>query len=795
VAGNELIDADLSRSGLVAADLDARPLGVAERASAFINYDVQGYVIPYTKIDGSPLAHWRARLFESDVKYRQPKDTSNYVYFPKGFLEAAKSKPYIILTEGEKKAALATKLGFPCVGFGGVDSWRNRNIQLPDSTELSPQGSKVAAKLPSGGTLEEDFMSGLALGFQELIDYAIQNDKHLVICYDTDDGHIKPSVQRAAATLGFELRFRGIAFNRIRQLVLPGKESKIGLDDYLLNHKTEFPQLISQTLKERAAFPVYPAVSDFINKRLQKPKLSRKELQQVSIAILSDLDSNGFRLRSEQELQTYYFDNQNSKLLKAEFGRQEGFHDTRFGQFLYRRYGISSADDRVTEWLAAQFTGEEPVGSVTPHRVLARSNGRDDAVTLQLSDDKYARVDADGLRIYKNGENGILFESEQVSAVSPEAVQAEFTRQLANSQKHVQSYWLETLQSVRLKDHGDGRTVAALLYYMSPWLYRWRGTQLPVEMVTGESGSGKSSLYELRLSILTGDPRLRNAPTDLKDWHASIVNTGGLHVTDNVQFVDRNMRQRISDELCRIITEPAPAIEQRKYYTNAELVRIPVHAIFAFTAISQPFQNADLLQRSVITEFDKMGKANPSEPINIRYDSEWRNTQLQKFNGRAGWVAHHLLVLHKFFQLVRQKWNRDYQAHHRLINFEQSMILMAEVLGIDPSFIPKYLEGITDKALSDSDWTFEGLKAFAKHAHYYKNGITTTTIADWASHQEEFSKCEMLTQPRKLGRYLTLHRTMIASSIGLVEITNVNGRQSYAVMNQVKPENQNLTTN
>src|SRR5690606_37311113 len=120
--------------------------------------------------------------------------------------------------------------------------------------------------------------------------------------------------------------------------------------------------------------------------------------------------------------------------------------------------------------------------------------------------------------------------------------------------------WGQVLQTVRLRDHHKQQAITTLLYYMSPWLNRWRGMQLPVEMVLGESGSGKSTLCELRLSIITGQPRLRNAPQDLKDWHASIANSGGLHVTDNVQLVDRNLRQRLSDEICRIITEPSPHI-------------------------------------------------------------------------------------------------------------------------------------------------------------------------------------------------------------------------------------------
>jgi ABC-type oligopeptide transport system ATPase subunit len=306
--------------------------------------------------------------------------------------------------------------------------------------------------------------------------------------------------------------------------------------------------------------------------------------------------------------------------------------------------------------------------------------------------------------------------------------------------------------------------------------------QLPVELVIGESGSGKSTLCELRLSVISGESRLRNSPQDLKDWHASISNTGGLHVTDNVQLVDRNLRQRLSDEICRLITEPHPSIEQRKYYTNADLLRIPISAVFAITAIQQPFQNADLLQRSIILELDKTTSSDGGRG-EVTYDSEWRAHQLERFGDREGWIAHHLLVLQRFFQLVKEKWQPRYYAKHRLINFEQSLMLMAEVFGEDASWIPNYLNGVVEKTLLESDWTFEGLSTFVNvmggHIHAAKQAITVDVISDWAQGHEEFKDCEMLTNARRLGRYVQTHKALVFSSLGLREAGKKGNRVQY----------------
>lgn len=787
---------DLARSGLSPEDMMVRLIDSPERAATATPHSTQGYVIPYFNMFGKSVPFYRVRLFNSTPKYKQTKDSANYVYFPKGFKALADSSNYVIIAEGEKKAALACKLGIPCMALSGVDSWRNRTITLPKDTELT-QGNKdqVKAKLPAQTDITEENSSTLSLGLQELIDYVTAHKKQVIICFDSDqDSGVKPSVQRAAATLGFELRFRGISFSHIRQIVLPPidptansatHEVKIGLDDYLqAKGKDAFGELLKACLAKRSAFPRHPNIRDFLNKKLQKTMISRRDMQAVSIGILSDLDANGIRLTSPQEDQCYYFDFVTRKLLKTTFdSRAENVSGTPFGQFLYRRYGLSAADARLIVWLAAQFTGEDPVEEVSPHRVIARLKPSDDSVHYQVSDSQYVTVSSDGMELHDNGERGILFESGQVLPLDTEKLVKAFD-EMATKGPALPNFWADVLSHVRLRDQDRQRKITALLYYMSPWLYRWRGMQLPVEMVIGESGSGKSTLCELRLNIIEGEARLRNAPTDLKDWHASIANTGGLHVTDNVQLVDRNLRQRLSDELCRIVTEPNPHIEQRRYYTNSDLMRIPIRAIFAITAIQQPFQNADLLQRAIILDLDKTSSLNADTP-GITYDAEWRNNQLSKYGGREGWIAHHLVVLHKFFKLVNEKWNVKYQAKHRLINFEQSMMLMAEVFGEDGSWIPAYLSGIVEKGLSESDWTFEGIQVFSNFMRKHNpkaDRITASQIAEWAQSQEDYEECEVLTSARRLGRYLQTHRSMVQTICGLQVSGTFGNRQTYKLV-------------
>lgn len=780
----ELAVADLSQSGLNLDDIQGRLLDNSERAATNTPSMVNGYVIPYFSLRGKLLPFYRVKLFEHDPKYKQPTKSSNHIYFPKQFLSTVKGKNYVIITEGEKKATRACKAGFPCIALSGVDSWRNNIVTIPAESALSAgKSGAIKAKIPGGSEVKEDLDQPVAVGFQDLIDYALLHQLTIIIAFDADqEVGIKAQVQRACAVFAFELRFRGIPFKRIRQLIVPAiftdgyQKETVGIDDFLEhNPKTDFQELLTNLLARRVAFPRHPNIRELINKKLQNPKISRKELQGVALAVLSDLDANGIRLRSPSEL-TYYFDKPSKRLLKSAWAtsQNDGQFDEPFVQHLYKQFGLASGDSRLLVWLGTQFTSEEPIETVTPHRVLAKPTSGVDAICYQLSDSQFASISKTGLKIHDNGTENILFEADQVEPLDTKALMHEFLEQ--SKQERIPNWWGETLSEARLRDKERGKVATSLLYYMSPWLHRWRGTQLPIEIVVGEAGSGKSTLYELRLNILTGRPRLRNCPQDIKDWYASISNSGGLHVTDNVQLTDKNLRQRLSDEICRIITEPDPYIEQRKYYTNADVLRIPVRAVFGITAIQQPFQNSDVLQRSMILELDKV-----SGDGQIMFDSEWKQQQLKRHGTRESWIAHHMVVLQRFFQLAEKEWRPNFQATHRLIHFEQCMILMAKVFGYDPKWITPYLAKMTDRVIAENDWVLEGITAFT-HARTSKDPIFAQTIAEWAQAEDDYVKCEMLINPRRLGRYMKTHKALIHNLTGLAEDKAINNRQAYRLV-------------
>lgn len=816
---------DLQKSGLLPGDMRIKPLSPVEKTAANVAQGADGYVIPYFSPQGNPLPFYRVKVFDNEVKYKQVQNTSNHLYFPPGLAQLlAKSPKYLLWVEGEKKAAACVKNGFPAVAVGGVDNWRNRTLVLPKDMKLAQTKSgQIAARVPAGAMVGES-VDTVATGYTELVDLLVRVKVPLIIIYDTDiPTGCKPEVQRAAATLGYDLRFRGVGAGEVRQLILPweagdyglrrrsvgsgeagsrgGSEpvhgvgpspdgrtggsvdgrGKVGVDDFLLEHGREgLEDLISNNLRQRSAFPRHPNTRDYVNKKLQRTHLGRQEKQALSMAILSDLDAKGSRLRSVHDGSTFYFDHDGRKLIRANFDMRQAFHESAFGIKLYKDYNLSAADAPLIQWLGAQFNGEAPISDVSPERVLAI---RGDTFYCSLNDGQTVKASKDEVSVIDNGSDDVLFESGMVKESNAtrflEAVKYQTSTPAFPNQ------WYSVLQDARIASvEGDKvRRLLSYLYYISPWFYKWRGTQLPVEITTGEPGSGKSTLYQLRLDIITGVPNLRNAPSDMRDWGSSLAASGGLHVTDNVQLMDQSLRQKLSDELCRLVTEPNPAIEQRKLYTDNTIIRTPVKCVFAITAVKQPFTNVDIIQRAIITELDKGTDAD------LVYDDTWEEQQLTKFGGREGWLAHHMVFLQKFFRLVETDWNPRYKGKYRLTNMEQMLQLAARVFGEDGSWIPEFLSKDRDRRMSDTDWALEGIKEWIESVRLqWKEGVYSRRfyagdIVEWAVDEEDFNKCQILQSSRSLGRYMQSHKHVIASTLNLVPMGKYGNKDSYGIRN------------
>lgn len=246
-SGNEVIAAPLVRakmlqklsaSGLTEADaarLGAAPLTSAEvsalrfwkgAAPVPIAFQIP-YLDPWTglpMLDGKGRHASRVRCLTDPLpefppdkdgerrrfnKYTQPFDSLPHAYFPPGFVEWPKlltdAAVALTITEGELKAACATKNGFPTVGLGGVWLFMSKRHGY--------------------------------LGLLPELERVTWEDRRVNVAFDSDIVE-KPDVVKALRALTARLVARGARVFRV-DVPAPKGGGKAGVDDFIVERGAE----------------------------------------------------------------------------------------------------------------------------------------------------------------------------------------------------------------------------------------------------------------------------------------------------------------------------------------------------------------------------------------------------------------------------------------------------------------------------------------------------------------------------------------------------------------------------
>lgn len=196
----------------------AKKLGLVPtpKAPKDLQFTEPGIVIPYFDLSGNKTQFYRYRYLKQPtytgfaamakrkpLKYTQPKSSLNELYLPPlvDWEEiAADSLKPILITEGEFKAASATlNTEYPCIGLGGVWSWKSTSRKMP-----------------------------MIPGF-DLFNW---DQRPVYIVYDSD-AVTNPMVMQAENALAKALTELGAEPHIVRLPMGPENE-KVGLDDYLI---------------------------------------------------------------------------------------------------------------------------------------------------------------------------------------------------------------------------------------------------------------------------------------------------------------------------------------------------------------------------------------------------------------------------------------------------------------------------------------------------------------------------------------------------------------------------------
>lgn len=225
--------ADLRASGLddstIAAmgieSLDGMQLANAVQGlgNAKSAYAATGYSIPYKDSKGKLLVS-RVKVFWTEPidadgkqkpKYLSPENSDWFLYTPPGLDALLAKHDYVIVTEGEKKAAKAVQEGLPCVALPGVTMWADPAQRRLDRAMGRP-------------------MNYLSKPLEQLAELA--KDKKIVIIFDSD-ASTKKEVNSARFALRDALLYHAANWVRVMELPVPqsSHQDKWGLDDVLMD--------------------------------------------------------------------------------------------------------------------------------------------------------------------------------------------------------------------------------------------------------------------------------------------------------------------------------------------------------------------------------------------------------------------------------------------------------------------------------------------------------------------------------------------------------------------------------
>lgn len=796
------------------------------------NDPVNQYVLPYFHLDGTRIHNYfriklltaaQSKYQKDPPKYLSPPGSSNHLYIPPDFSKNLKrNSSYFVITEGEKKAASISRLGFPCVGLPGIDSWRTTRItvsnskltnleELKGNPELTPilelQDSSIV------NTLESRVVPELA---SELLTF-LRNMRlrpTIYLIFDRDPATHPQTVDNVSKAL-FELSFwlTQQHFEDVWSIALPIPpeyqsstentidHGKVGLDDLvaaLSNRHSEavvkrYLHDLFTTLDTTSTVRYKPHPHNlryWLQTSLDKKSPTRQDKLKVGRALINGLDNLGQRFYDDTQTRFYFLTHSTHEVFEFTLSHLSlrDFHTHPFGQYLGRTFGINSADSETLIRMANLYTTSGSQ-SVTPRRVShATIHNGHGVLYVQLTDSQLLRITSSSIDIVENGSDGQLFISGVVTPISIDRLNEALLDEETDSEPN----WFSTLSTTTLQpipplNIEDTISFIGSLFYLAPWFRRFRGLQLPIEMAVAEPGSGKSFLYKLRQGILTGNSREQSVPQQLRDWYTSITNGGDLWVGDNVNALHRDLKQVLADELCRITTSESPSITVRQLYTTNTVARLEIPCTFAFTAIQNPFVAEDFVQRAVFMHFDAIKQ----------YDADWVSRHLRADDsGRERWLAHMVKVAQRFLDISDREWNPNFKSGHRLMHFEQALLLMSKatdsLLGQTKSntlsniIKNRTLETINTTNVTETSPILQALLKFAEANQQPNNPLEFNLrgLTDWLSTNTfwEFGHINILQNPIALGKYIAGHSSDVYKVSGIKKLgKQIKHSQGYSL--------------
>ena len=532
----------------------------------------------------------------------------------------------ILITEGEKKCLKATQEFFfnepyllP-ISFGGVWNWRTHRSVINEKTK------------------ETEYRKGVISDLEDLI----LLNKLVYICFDSDIV-VNTQVADAESELATYLISRGVL--KVASIRIPYTGEKEGLDDYLISKGNEsFKELINSASSNHLIRNTIKAIRKL-------PNLTHiDKLDYIVGLIIKDQLSEGKFFVSNQL--SYFFSNKNHKMFRVE--------EEQYAMTIADIYGLyrdtnefNSVISKLQEY--ANFNGEK----ITVYNFAYFLSDSKRSIIYNNNGHVFSILPGDTIRIHSNGWENIFFHHKEYSEITYKPDSTGFFKKYLLDVCNFQ-------QNENTLLTGEQQKTLFTIWFYSLFYPNLLPTK-PILVMTGDYGSGKSTIQRLVGKLLFGNNFNVSTIQGERDFLTSVINKYYL-VYDNVDINEEWVRNAIAS------LSTGFKVEVRKLYSNMEMYQADPIAYLAMNSMSQSiYKRPDVASRLLIFRTKRLQSLIPSHVL--------EKNLLDNRNEILSEVFDTLLGINRFVDD-----NYTYEGNFRMADFANLGYKIAMNFGLEYEF-------------------------------------------------------------------------------------------------------------
>ncbi|MEG9437560.1 hypothetical protein JAO29_15525 [Edaphobacter sp. HDX4] len=292
----------------------------------------------------------------------------------------------------------------------------------------------------------------------------------------------------------------------------------------------------------------------------------------------------------------------------------------------------------------------------------------------------------------------------------------------------------------------------------------------PILLLTGEGGSGKSTFFELLLSLLVGEPTILQSLPSQERSLVALLTKSSIAALDNVDGagLDRPDRSSVNDLICQASTGAKISIARLFNDNVLDTYRLRLHTFF--TCRVNPFDRDDVMRRTI-----ELQMATPTE------DGPDKDALVRAFLAdRAPMLAELLLRLQNIVRAHDEHGAAEFHMVTKMKEYEKFTYVcsafeerLSETKNLWASYMQRYRRSITE-----TDPLVHAVRLWLGKGGNDGRQVSPTTL--FTELQTIFADLEQVftyKSPSAFGRNVAKHRTSLRT-IGFSEVPT-RGNQDY----------------